>query len=70
MLIWGFGVNILNVQVMLLGSNPSDRLFEGDNPPLCYFEVIEAHVLPPTPILEIIKELLRGKNVPSVRTHW
>ena len=53
--------NILDVQVMLLAKNPRDRIREGDDIPLCYFEIIGAYVLPPTPILGTIKELLRGK---------
>ena len=62
--------NILDVQVMLLATNFIDRLRQGEEKPLCYFEVIGAHLLPPTPILDTIKELLRGKRVPSVRTYW
>ena len=62
--------NILDVQVMLLATNPRDINVPRDEPPLCYFEVIGAYVLPLSPILDNIKKLLRGKTVPSVRTHW
>ncbi len=53
--------NILDVQVMLLASNPRDRLRPGDDIPLCYFEIIGAYVLPLSPILDNIKKLLQGK---------
>ena len=39
--------NILDIQVMLLPSQPKHSIIPGDEKPLCFFEIIGAHVLPP-----------------------